>query len=85
VKTCVRKKPCDKSGRKSRIRFSSVSDHSKSDMSEGLRRSFPRVIRTFGEIILIYVGTAVAQWLTYCATIRKFAGSIPDSVIGIFH
>jgi hypothetical protein len=29
-------------------------------------------------------GTAVAQWLRYCATNRKVAGSIPD-VIGIFH
>ena len=29
-------------------------------------------------------GTAVAQWLMYCATNRKFAGSIPDGVIGFF-
>ena len=29
--------------------------------------------------------TAVAQWLSCCATNRKVAGSIPDSVIGIFH
>jgi len=28
---------------------------------------------------------AVAQWLRCCATNRKFAGSIPDGVIGIFH
>jgi hypothetical protein len=27
----------------------------------------------------------VAQWLRYCATNRKVAGSIPDVVIGIFH
>jgi hypothetical protein len=26
----------------------------------------------------------VAQWLRYCATNRKFAGSIPDGVTGIF-
>ena len=31
------------------------------------------------------VGTAVAQWLRYCATNRKVAGSITDGVIGIFH
>ena len=31
------------------------------------------------------LGTAVAQWLRCCATIRKVAGSIPDGVIGIFH
>jgi len=30
-------------------------------------------------------GTAVAQWLRYCAINRKVAGSIPDGVIGIFH
>jgi hypothetical protein len=28
---------------------------------------------------------AVAQWLRYCATNRKVAGSIPDGVTGIFH
>jgi hypothetical protein len=27
----------------------------------------------------------VTQWLRYCATNRKVAGSIPDGVIGIFH
>jgi hypothetical protein len=31
------------------------------------------------------LGTAVAQWLRYCATNRKVAGSIPDGVSGIFH
>jgi len=31
------------------------------------------------------LGTAVAQWLRRCATNRKFAGSIPGGVIGIFH
>jgi hypothetical protein len=30
-------------------------------------------------------GTAVAQWLRYCATNRKVTGSIPDGVIGFFH
>ena len=29
-------------------------------------------------------GTTVAQWLRCCATIRKFAGSIPASVSGFF-
>jgi hypothetical protein len=29
--------------------------------------------------------TAVAQWLRYCATNQKVAGSIPNGVIGIFH
>ena len=42
-------------------------------------------------IILYYIilyynkGTVVAQWLRFCATNRKVAGSIPDGVIGIFH
>ena len=30
-------------------------------------------------------GTAVAQWLRCCATNRKFAGSIPVGIIGIFY
>ena len=29
-------------------------------------------------------GTAVAQWLRYCATNRKVAGSIPAGVSGFF-
>jgi hypothetical protein len=33
----------------------------------------------------ILKGTAVAQWLRCCATNRKVADSIPDSVTGIFH
>jgi hypothetical protein len=35
--------------------------------------------------VLYNNGTAAAQWLRYCATNRKVAGSIPDGVIGIFH
>ena len=31
--------------------------------------------------VLCYSGTAVAQWLTFCATNRKVAGSSPDSGI----
>jgi hypothetical protein len=31
------------------------------------------------------LATALAQWLRYCATNRKVAGSIPVGVIGIFH
>ena len=36
-------------------------------------------------ILVNIVGTAVAQWLKCCATNRKFAGSIPAGVSGIFH
>jgi hypothetical protein len=43
--------------------------------------------------ILIYPNTGrhiggplmVAQWLRYCTTNQKVAGSIPDGVIGSFH
>ena len=31
-----------------------------------------------------YGGTAVAQWLRFCATNRKVAGSIPAGVSGFF-
>jgi hypothetical protein len=31
------------------------------------------------------LGYAVAQWLKHCAKSRKFAGSIPDGITGIFH
>jgi hypothetical protein len=34
---------------------------------------------------LIWGPLMVAQWLSYCATNRKIAGSIPDGVTGIFH
>jgi len=33
---------------------------------------------------LLYVGTAVAQWLRCCATNPKVAGSIPAGVRGFF-
>jgi len=36
------------------------------------------------KILPLLLGTAVAQWLRCCATIRKVAGSIPAGVIGIF-
>jgi hypothetical protein len=44
----------------------------------------PRLPR-FDQPNNIKPGTAVAQWLRYCATDRKVTGSIPDGVIGIFH
>jgi len=34
--------------------------------------------------LLVYVGTAVAQWLRCCATNQKVAGSIPAGVSGFF-
>jgi len=36
------------------------------------------------ELLMFSVGTAVAQWLRCCATIRKVAGSIPIGVSGFF-
>jgi len=38
----------------------------------------------FSSGYLNFPGTAVAQWLRCCATNRKVAGSIPDSVSGFF-
>ena len=35
-------------------------------------------------VVLSEYGTAVAQWLSFCATNRKVAGSIPGCVIGFF-
>jgi hypothetical protein len=32
----------------------------------------------------LFMGTAVAQWLRYCTTNQKVAGSIPDGVKEIF-
>ena len=48
-----------------------------------------RVFRLFGYPQFVwstdrYWGTAVAQWLRFCATNQKVAGSIPAGVIGIF-
>jgi hypothetical protein len=43
-------------------------------------------LRYFSILVVITWGPLmVAQWLRYCATYRKVAGSIPDGVIGIFH
>jgi hypothetical protein len=41
------------------------------------------VVGTFVQILLER-GTAVAQWLRYCATNQKVAGSIPDGVMEFF-
>jgi hypothetical protein len=34
--------------------------------------------------LILVIGTSVAQWLRYCATNQKVAGSIPDGVMEIF-
>ena len=39
----------------------------------------------FGMKYMWYKGTAVTQWLGYCATNRKVVGSIPADVNGIFY
>jgi hypothetical protein len=36
------------------------------------------------QVLFDKTATAVAQWLRYCATNRKVAGSIPGGVIGFF-
>jgi len=35
--------------------------------------------------IHMYGGSQWCSWLRHCATSQKFAGSIPDDVVGIFH
>jgi hypothetical protein len=49
-----------------------------------IQRGAAHLTKYFSKL-LVKTGTAVAQWLRYCATNRKVAGSIPDGVIGIFH
>jgi hypothetical protein len=39
----------------------------------------------FGHVQRMEDRHAMVQWLRHCATVRKFAGSIPDGVTGIFH
>jgi hypothetical protein len=36
-------------------------------------------------LLLLLPGTAVAQWLRYCATNQKVAGSLPDGVMEFFN
>jgi hypothetical protein len=36
-------------------------------------------------LLVVWGTAAVAQWLMYCATNRKVAGSMPGGVNGIFH
>jgi hypothetical protein len=38
----------------------------------------------FIKAIVFWWGTAVAEWLRFCATNHKVAGSIPDSVMEFF-
>jgi hypothetical protein len=68
------------------VRILSNEQRASSSYSAITKVSFACIIT--GLINTLYMnslGTAVAQWLRYCATNRKVAGSIPDGVIGIFH
>jgi hypothetical protein len=54
-------------------------------------KTWPRIMGTLHEAICTFMiishqimGTAVAQWLSCCATNRKVAGSIPPGVSGFF-
>jgi hypothetical protein len=55
---------------------------SKLNSTESETQEVPQILLCY---FTIKQGTAVAQWLSCCATNRKVAGSIPASVIGIFH
>jgi hypothetical protein len=46
--------------------------------NERLNNNTTNTVRSIGPLM-------VAQWLRYCATNRKVAGSIPDGITGIFH
>jgi hypothetical protein len=44
-----------------------------------------RWLRSAAELsVPVITGTAVAQWLRYCATNQKVAGSIPDGILEFF-
>ena len=43
------------------------------------------VFRPLNTVFTRLSGTAMAQWLRFCATNRKVTGSIPDGATGIFH
>jgi hypothetical protein len=52
-------------------------------MTEGLVTHFEANEYVYLTSLFCLMGNAVAQWLRYCATFRKVAGSIPDGVTGI--
>jgi hypothetical protein len=48
-----------------------------------LKKEFDCFRVSYWNLFKLYIGIlAVAQWLRFCATNRKVAGSIPDGVIG---
>jgi hypothetical protein len=49
------------------------------------KTSVPPKNAQFYNPLILSMGTAMEQWLRYCATNRKVAGLIPDGVTGIFH
>jgi hypothetical protein len=55
------------------------------DMFEGYLPQDPMQHQILESYLLIIWGHAVAQLLRHCATNPKVAGSIPDSVVGIFY
>jgi hypothetical protein len=54
-------------------------------LTSGQNRSVFEIVAYIMLNIITYWGHAAAQWLRHCATNRKVSGSIPHSVIGIFH
>ena len=74
----------------SSVRSVSFHQHLYSQIALRLIMRFHACIASISSSLLILlrynqnVGTAVAQWLRFCARNRKVAGSIPAGVIGIF-
>jgi hypothetical protein len=50
-----------------------------------LQAGFTVLFNIISYLLTFTTVTAVAQWLRYCATNRKVAGSIPAGVTGSFH
>jgi len=54
-------------------------------LTNSIKTRLARLLHSTVSILFsLRTGSAVAQWLRCCATIRKVAGSIPDGVSGFF-
>jgi hypothetical protein len=56
--------------------------HTKSTQNNTMRQNTQNSTYITIRILKVH---AVVHWLRHCATNRKVVGSIPDSVVGIFH
>jgi hypothetical protein len=69
-----------------RVRIEHVNRKGLDKIEEDRKYSYVRLGHSsYVRCHIICMETAVAQWLRFCATNRKVAGSIPDGVTGTFH